>query len=449
MSGEVTMGSELIALGLDDIDSPNGGCTTHFVSLLVERLEPIVEYWTDYPHLIRLNPNIPYRTRGNGGICLRFVIDHKEINGILPLVSGMIKEYADLTYPNTNPGVVLIPGNIPSSVKLFSRKALWRTVPKSLALRIISENEFTHLSFGNGRGLVGALAAAGNGLESDYTFEYLTYRKLSESNEVRGVDKTSVELMDKKMGDKTFSNIDQTNGTILIEPQGPDPVLYGIRGERPDDVIEAASYISSKQEVNRWMVFRTNQGTGEHLTQRLSIAQLRPYMSISVNCEVAEKPRIIEGGHIIFKVSDKERTVHCASYEPTGDFRWDVMKLKEGDQITLYAGVRPASSAHDITLNVEGMDINHLVDDIQYSNPLCSQCGQRMKSAGKDKGFKCAHCGHKDRITRKLEQQIPRDLQLRYYLPRPSAQRHLTRPFSRVGRLNIPPTELIEKWHNP
>lgn len=443
------MVSELIALGLDDIDSPNGGCTTHFVSLLIERLVPIVESWIDYPHLIRLNPNIPYRTRGNGGICLRFGIDHKELDGILPLVSGMVKEYADLTYPNTNPGVVLISGEIPSSVKLFSRKAIWRTVPKTLALRIITENEFTHFSYGNGRGLIGALAAIGHGLESDHTFEYLAYRTLDDSHDVRGVDKASVQLMDKKMGDKTFSNIDSTNGTILIEPQGPDPVLYGIRGDRPDDVIEAASYISSKQEVDRWMVFRTNQGTGEHLSHRISITQLRPYMSASVNCEVAEKPRIIEGGHVIFKVCDKEQTVDCAAYEPTGDFRWDVMKLTAGDHLTLFAGVRPASHTHDITLNIEGMEINHLVDDIRYSNPLCMQCGKRMKSAGKDKGFKCTHCGHKDRVIRKLEQQVPRDLQLGYYLPRQSAQRHLTRPFSRVGTHNLPPTELIENRHNP
>ncbi|MHA1928323.1 MAG: TiaS agmantine-binding domain-containing protein, partial [Candidatus Thorarchaeota archaeon] len=374
---------ESIALGLDDIDSPNGGCTTHFVSLLVEKLHPKVEAWTDYPHLIRLNPNIPYRTRGNGGICLRFIVDSKEIDGILPLISGMIKEYADLTYPNTNPGVVLISDEIPSSVRLFSHKALWKTLPKSLALRIISDSEFKHLSYGNGRGLVGALAVVGHGLASDHTFEYLAYRKLSDSQAARGVEKTSVELMDTKMGDRVFSNIDPTNGTILIEPKGPDPVLYGIRGERPDDVIEAASYISSKQDVDRWMVFRTNQGTAEHLTHRLSLAQLRPYMSINAACKVAGKPRIIEGGHVIFKVADDEQIVDCAAYEPTGDFRWAIMKLREDDQIILYAGVRPASRNHDITLNVEGMLVRHLTADIQYSNPLCSQCGKRMKSAGK------------------------------------------------------------------
>ncbi|MFW9931192.1 MAG: DUF1743 domain-containing protein [Candidatus Thorarchaeota archaeon] len=440
---------ESIYLGMDDIDSPNGGCTTHFASLLIERLDPIVEAWRDYPHLIRLNPNIPYRTRGNGGVCLSATIDSQEIDGVISLLSNMIQEYADISYPNTNPGVAILTGDVPPSVNAFSRKALWRTVPRSLALRIIEDNHLAHFSFGNGQGIVGALAAVGHGLIGDHTYEYLAYRKMSETQNARGVDTSSVEKMNELMGPRTFSNLDPIDGSILIEPQGPDPVLYGIRGEQPQDVLEAASYISTSQAVDRWLIFRTNQGTGEHLSQHLSLSELRPYMSASVSGQVVSTPRIVSGGHVLFKVADSNDSIQCAAYEPTGIFRWDVMKLRVGDRLSLHVGVRPSSSSHDMTLNVEGMEITYLIDHIEYSNPMCHQCGKRMKSAGKDKGFKCPHCGHIEKELVKESQLIPRDLQLGYYLPQPRAQRHLTRPHARIGKANRFSSELIEMWHNP
>ena len=71
---------------MDDIDSPNGGCTTHFASYLVEQLESSGVYWLDYPNLIRLNPNIPYRTRGNGAVSLKFEIESSEIDELLTII---------------------------------------------------------------------------------------------------------------------------------------------------------------------------------------------------------------------------------------------------------------------------------------------------------------------------------------------------------------------------
>ncbi len=440
---------ESISIGMDDIDSPSGGCTTHFASLLVEWLDRQVDQWTDYPHLIRLNPNIPFRTRGNGGICLKATIDSVVMDEILPTISKMIHEYADLDYPNTNPGVVIVAGAIPPSVRQFSRKALWRTVPMTYARRIIESCQLNHYAHGNGRGLVGALAAVGHGLDGDHTFEYLAYRKMSETKNSRGVIKSSVEKMNDVMGNRTFSNIDPIDGSILIEPQGPDPVLFGIRGDTPQDVLEAASYIKSDQVVDRWMIFRSNQGTGEHLSHSLSIGQLRPYMSASLSVQVSEPPHIISGGHVLFEVSDGNDSIQCAAYEPTGVFRWDVMKLLVGDHVTLHVGVRPPSRSYDMTLNVEGMQLTHLVDNVHYLNPLCPNCDKRMKSAGKDKGFKCASCGHIQRGQAKIEQLIPREIQLGYYLPQKSAQRHLTRPPCRIGKENLFSSNILDIWHNP
>lgn len=434
---------------MDDIDSPNGGCTTHFASLLVEQLELVVEEWKDYPHLIRLNPNIPYRTRGNGCVALRFSMDSRETDELLVKIERKIKEYSDLDYPNTNPGVTLVKGPVPDPIRTFSHTAVWRVVPITLAQRLIANHTIEHREFGNGRGLVGALAAMGHGLQGDHTYEFLAYRSAMNKQQRRGVLKESVVDMDQLMSEDTFSNIDSTSDKVLIEPQGPDPVLYGIRGESPSAVVRAASMVKSNQKSERHMILRTNQGTGEHLSHTVPISMLRPYMSASVDCEVATKPKIIEGGHVILRVSDAGTQIDCAAYEPTGDFRWAVMNLVRGDRVVLHVGVRPRSRTHGMTLNIEGMNVVRLANDVYYSNPICRQCGHRMKSAGRNKGFRCVSCGNKDVEATKIVSYRPRDIEIGLHLPRPSAQRHLTRPISRISRVNLKPYALIADWHAP
>src|SRR3970282_1058864 len=56
-------------LAVDDTDSRNGMCTTFLATELVRALSA----WDliGFPRLVRLNPNVPWKTRGNGAICLR------------------------------------------------------------------------------------------------------------------------------------------------------------------------------------------------------------------------------------------------------------------------------------------------------------------------------------------------------------------------------------------
>ena len=259
------MSRKLVQIGMDDIDSPDSGCTTHFASIIVEKLSEWNVEWTDYPNLIRLNPGIPYRTRGNGAVALRFSINHKYVDSIIPMIKGFIHDYIEKDYPNTNPGVVILESKVPKEVQNLSRLALWRVVPIDLALRVVKSCNIRHYTSGNGRGLIGALASVANTLSEDHTYEYIAYRALEDCKEARGVDVASVRTMDKTMGDRVFSNVDESTNRIMIEPHGPDPVLFGVRGETAEYVIEAGKQVMSKQHVDRWMVFRSNQGTGEHL----------------------------------------------------------------------------------------------------------------------------------------------------------------------------------------
>ncbi len=433
-------------VGLDDIDDPSGRCTTHFTSLLVELLSKQSVEWLDYPNLIRLNPGIPFRTRGNGAVALRFKAQSDTISKLIPLIEQMIRDYADETYPNTNPGFVVITGKVSEEIRKFSKQALWRTIPIKLAQRIIERYNITHFTLGNGRGLVGALSAIGNTLDKDYTYEYLAYRRMDQSGK-RGVSVESVIEMDHIMGDRVFSNLDDTN-RIMIEPHGPDPVLYGIRGETAKDVIEAASLVESTQSVERWVVFRTNQATGEHLSNQVKISDLRPYMAAVVKGYVDQPPQIFEGGFVVFGIKDESSRIDCAAYEPTRQFRDIAANLHKDDEVKVHASVRPKSRTHGLTLNLEGLGILHLAPDIQLQNPPCPTCLKRLKSAGTGKGFKCAKCGFRDPDGKKIENQVERKISTGLFLPPLSAQRHLTRPQSRMNMNNTgTPVDLVDIWH--
>jgi len=436
-------------IGLDDIDDPGGRCTTHFASLVVELLSRHSVEWLDYPNLIRLNPGIPFRTRGNGAVALRFKSDSETISTTLPLIEQMIHDYIDETYPNTNPGFVIVENPISTDIQTLSKQALWRTIPIRFVQRLIKRDNLTHFSLGNGRGLVGALSAIGNTLKDDYTFEYLAYRRIDESSVKREVDPESVIEMDRIMGNRVFSNLDDKN-RILIEPHGPDPVLYGIRGENASAVIEAATHVKSVQNVERWMVFRTNQATGEHLTNQVRIQDLRPYMAAIVRGHVDKSPRIHEGGFTVFGIKDDTSHIDCAVYEPTRQFRNTVNMLLIGDEVKVHASVRPKSRTHGLTLNLEGLEILHLSPIIKTESPLCPECKKRMKSAGTRKGFKCVNCGYKDPEGTKIETRIERKIDLGLYLPPLSAQRHLTRPLSRIKKNNSGKSfDMVRKWHDP
>jgi tRNA(Ile2)-agmatinylcytidine synthase len=256
------MSRKLVQIGLDDIDSPDGRCTTHFTSIIVEKLKEWNVEWVDYPNLIRLNPSIPYRTRGNGSVALRFIVDQNELGSIIPMVEGLVGDYVEKEYPNTNPGVVFLEGEIPSQVQNLARLALWRVVPIKLAKRVIEECGIAYYASGNERGLIGALSAVANSLQEDHTYEYIAYRALEDCQDNRGVDIESVKSMDKTMGSCVFSNVDTSTNRIMIEPHGHDPVLFGVRGETAECVIEAASLVKSEQNIDRWMVFRSNQEQG-------------------------------------------------------------------------------------------------------------------------------------------------------------------------------------------
>lgn len=436
-----------IHLGIDDTDSLAGGCTTRIAVDVVRTLDSEGATFLDYPNLIRLNPNVPWKTRGNGAVCLR-IESALSVEEVLELAAEEIERSSKLGEPGTDPGIVALADPVPSNVVEFSAEALTRVVAPAEAISAISKARAAGLSFGSPQGIIGALAAIGMRLDGDYTYELIAYRSRARIGKPRSVDAHSVLRMNEEMSEVTFNNVDPETGRILITPRGPDPILCGVRGENPEAVRKAFQMLRFREPLEAWMIFRTNQGTDAHLVRHNRVSQLQDHSAVVVDGIVKEKGHTIQGGHVIFLLEDETGSIHCAAYEPTGRFRDIVRELEPGDKVRAYGGMRAANKEIPRTLNLEKLEILKLTACVLSHNPICAKCDRRMKSAGKGQGYRCEYCGC--HASSKIHEVVRRDLRERLYAPPPRAHRHLTKPEVRYLRprkgVSSPP---LADWHFP
>lgn len=439
-------------IGLDDTDSPRKGCTTYVAALLVEKLQRLEAEFIDYPNLVRLNPNVPWKTRGNGALCLRMKYNESDEDEIKETVVGTVEEHADFDYEGTDPGVVFFEGTrIPKEVKTFSKNAITGIVNLDDALKLLKRFKAEAVGFKKCRGIIGALAAVGETLQGDYTFEILAYRIPENYGLKRRVDESSIVEMDKATAPYTFNNVDEEKERVIITPRGPDPILLGIRGETPEILKKAFEMVKPLEPVERWVIFRTNQGTDAHLKRVKQLSQIKPYNPVITRGTIVENPKIIPRRHVIFSIKDESAHVDCAAYEPTGVLRKAARKLIAGDNIEVYGGVRAPSQSHPLTINLEKIRLLKLAPKIVYHNPVCPKCGKRLKSMGRNKGFRCEKCGSRYTDLGKIEVKMEREIRKSLYMTSTRSQRHLTKPFRRYGleKRRTIFNGLIEDWHFP
>lgn len=419
----------LLHIGFDDTDSRNGMCTTHLAYKIVDFLLKRNAKFIDYPLLIRLNPNIPWKTRGNGAVALRIEVDnqHTVVEGIKNL---LVKNSHIGT--GANPGLVFYSGRtIPTEVREFASYALYELMSRNKAKEIALKHGVNVYTLGNGQGIVGALSAIGIVLK-DHTFEIIAYRKYANCGKPREISKESVIAMAEQTFPNTYNNYDYQHERVLITPRGPDPIFCGIRGEDADVLFRAFLMLHTTEDLAGYMIFRTNQGTNAHLTHEFDLSNLKTYTAGYAAGTIESNPYAIEGGHTFFTLKNERGSVLCAVYEPTGQSQL-AQKLTIGDCVEIGGGVRRATSKHPRVINVEYIRIFNLADKFSYSNPLCKHCGKRLKSYGRNQGYRCKGCGIKERDGRKTREAIPRGIKVGLYVPLPKAQRHLTKPLCRYG----------------
>ncbi|MBR6447590.1 MAG: DUF1743 domain-containing protein, partial [Methanomicrobium sp.] len=254
-------------IGIDDTDSPDGMCTTYLGALLCERLEKL-GYTIRDRLLIRLNPNAPFKTRGNAAVCIvlesradecgndvesgnrgtdaydagRGLTVAAEKKELFELVCGLIDEYAEFDCEKTNPGAVICESPISHE---FYEKALrhFCTIEEAKAL-LDGRPDILYRGWKLGRGLIGATVAVSAELP-DFTYELLAYRNYR-SKGIREFDRDSVFRAEKETYPQTWDSVDTINDAVVCVPHTPDPVLFGIRGCSPDAVSKARSYIVSE-----------------------------------------------------------------------------------------------------------------------------------------------------------------------------------------------------------
>ena len=422
--------NSILHIGFDDTDSPKAMCTTFLAYKIVNFLKTENVEFLDYPHLIRFNPNIPWKTRGNGAVAL--LIKTNKAEKIKSKIRMLVKQYSD-TKGGANPGLVFYENNsIPENFTNFSKLALWKLVNRKYAKKFAQKNHVETHSLGNGQGLVGAIGAIGYKF-NDHTYELISYRKKSEFGKKRNIDEDSVKKMQEKTFPKTFNSFDEKKNRVLITPHGPDPVFYGVRGEDLESVLSASKIIKTKERLEGFLAFRTNQGTGDHLKNEIDVNELKPYTSGIITGIVSKNPIMKKGGHVFFNITKQGKQIQCAVYEPT-KMSSIALNLIVGDKIVVGGGLRKASKNYPRILNVEYLQVTELADDLKLENPLCIKCNKKMKSKGKNQGFQCVRC--KRTASKKIITKVPRKISQKLYIPAVTAHRHLTRPIQRMNHYN-------------
>ena len=420
----------VLNIGFDDTDSPKGMCTTFLAYKIVDLLKKQKTEFLDFPRLIRFNPNIPWKTRGNGAVSIK--IKTKNPCDIKRQIKNIISRYSDIKN-GANPGLVFFESDsIPSNFIDFSNLALWRLINRNNAKKFAKKNNLEFFYKGNGQGLVGAIGAIGYDFH-DHTLELLSYRKRSKFGIERKISAKSVKVMQEKTFPNTFNSFDTKKGRILITPHGPDPVFYGIRGENIDSLLYATKILKSEEKLDGYMIFKSNQGTGDHLKNELNFETMLPYASGKITGTVSDIPKIVKGGHVFFKIASSNHEFLCAVYKPTG-INTIALHLIKGDKIRVGGGVRKASKNFPRVINLEFIEILKLEKNLSTTNPFCKKCNKKMKSKGKNQGFQCIRCGN--RAFSKTTNKIPRKIKKQLYLPKISAHRHLTKPSQRMGLIN-------------
>ena len=420
----------VLNIGFDDTDSPKGMCTTFLAYKIVDLLRKHKTEFLDFPRLIRFNPNIPWKTRGNGAVSIR--IKTKNPSKIKNQIKNLVLKYSDVKN-GANPGLVFFESDtIPSEFTNFSNLAMWQLIKRNNAKRFAKKNDLEFFYQGNGQGLVGAIGAIGYNFQ-DHTLELLSYRKRTKFGKERKISVESVKIMQEKTFPNTFNSFDTKKGQILITPHGPDPVFYGVRGENVSSLVYATKILKSDEKLDGYMIFKSNQGTGDHLKNELNFENMKPYASGKITGIVSNTPKIVKGGHVFFKILSKNYEFWCAVYKPTG-ISSTASNLIKGDKICVGGGVRKASKKFPRIINLEFIDIIHLEKNLVKSNPICKKCNKKMKSKGQNQGFQCIRCGKK--ASKKITVEISRKVKKQLYIPNLSAHRHLTRPLQRIGISN-------------
>lgn len=417
-------------LALDDTDGQSGGCTTYVMTRIIGEsgLDVI-----GFPRLVRLNPNIPHKTRGNAALSVslgRGTGERKKIgefNGtpiysfntgsdpgnpdeILAASWKIVESEAKLEDERTNPGLI-VADSTPSQDHYFS--ALREVVSVDDVKSYLQETDVKHAFAKNGRGLIGALAAL-SWVPSSRTYELLAYR-YPRATRYDLATKLKAAQFAESIPD-TFNNIDLKKKHAAIFPSPSTPIQYGIRGKEYPGLLDVPSRMRDLFGISydAYLIFESNQATDEQYIQ--SPDKLKNLSSYDLVARVSTNPSHITGGHWFFEINYAGSRYNVAVFEPTKSMRHLIPDLKAGDIVRIWASMK------DSTLNLEKAVVLNRARVFERKNPLCSACGKRMGNHGLH-DYRCASCGTRSELPE--YQEVLRKISHNSYESPVSSRRHL------------------------
>tara|TARA_B100000953_G_scaffold295300_1_gene286299 strand:- start:989 stop:2284 length:1296 start_codon:yes stop_codon:yes gene_type:complete len=426
----------MLHIGIDDTDSLEGGCTTWLITEVIKELSDFD--LVGPPRLVRLNPNVPWKTRGNGALALVFgkgIGSKKLVGEIEGSRIVMYSEYEEKLYDkksilerisklvinnskiDSQPGIVISDSYLPEGL-------YWQGVRDIVSREDIDEILSNCLTFGlrGSRGLFGAACAlAWSGYSQkvkdlNFTWELIGYRDKDLWGSERNISSETVSSVSKLEG--VFSCND-ADGKVAMVPNSPCPVLWGFRGVNSEVLVDNFKVLGPEKPT-RWLIYQTNQATDDHYCFQ-DILDLKNGSSIWIDAKVSSEVETIQGGHRFFNIEDMDgNNAKCAVFEPSKNLRNIVDKFISGDELTI------CGSVIDETINIEKLQITSLVP--RYTkppNPICT-CGKRTHSSGRLSKYRCVSCGKK--YDRPPQIAISSDLELGWFEPPASSRRHLTKP---------------------
>lgn len=413
----------MTVIGIDDTDSREQGmCTTYVGDAIARRLESRGET-VDRVLLVRCNPAIEHKTRGNAAVAVH--TDATPEAGF-DVATSVVDELAEASDQRTNPGAVVAPGDpaaVPEAIGSFANDAIRGRHETEGALQLADEADYRVRRWKNGRGVIGALAAVGAWrVLDDWTYERITYRERNRWGTPRSVDPESVFEAAEAFYPSVWDTVDRGTGETVCVPRTPGPVLFGIRGDDRSACRSVADRIES-EPIDRARTFVTNQGTDGHLRDG-RLGSVRDGRSYRLDGAVASSPETRRGGHVFFGLADSESSVQCVAFEPTKRFRDEVRRFRVGDELTVCGEVA------DGTLKLEKFAVRGLVRS-ERTTPVCPGCDRTMESAGRRQGYRCRDC--ETTAEEKSERPIERELALGWYEVPPRARRHIAKPLVRGG----------------
>ncbi|ALU12042.1 tRNA(Ile2) 2-agmatinylcytidine synthetase [Ignicoccus islandicus DSM 13165] len=386
-------------VAIDGFDMPRAGCTTHVASLLILYLESRGFHLLDYPYLVRLNPSVPWKTRGNAAISFEISGDPSLIyEETVSFLKDYIREY-------NKKGAILVSSKRPSS-KIY-RMAIETVVHPDVIKEELNDDM---LFYGNEGSLIGAAAAAAT-VRDLPNFELIAYRKSS-----RKPRKCSFAPFYDHLVLAFYPYVHESSSSVIC-PRGDDPVLYGLRGRNLPLLISLARIIDA-EDVHFYTAFRTNQ----HSFKPSVAKDVYPYDFKTLDIEIDSSEIIEVGRDFIVKLNGKNVMI----YEESGLRKFLLYLSKSRAKIKGRLSI--IYKPHSISL--AALEIEKAVA-INYKSPRCPKCGGAMVSKGSRSLLrKCKKCGYEAMEPRKL--QVEMDLDHQLIVPIEGRKLHLIGEYSGV-----------------